>query len=377
MTVALSHVTTAADRRAFLDLPRALYAGDDVWIEPLRMELKQRLSPTKNSFFRRADAALFLAKRGRDVVGRISAQIDRQAHPGEHPEGNFGFYEAVDDAAVAAALFGAAEEWLRARGVKKIVGPYNFRLEDPAPGFLIHGFEHRPMFMSPYSKPYYVAQAVAAGFSEAMQLNAFAVHQDFVFPQWLKDLDAKASRIPGLRVRCLEKSRIYQEAEIIRVIFNEALKDNWGFVPFSEKQVRAMARDLGRICDPRIILIAEVYGRPVGVVINLPNLNDLFYDCHGRLFPKGLYRVLFRKQDIHGLRGYALAVLNEYRGKGLGVHLIAESWRHGDVAGYTYGEITWVLGNNTGMNELAQGFGGEAQKRYSVMEKMLDYEREK
>lgn len=371
MGVAITAVTSAAGRRAFLDLPRALYAGSAAWIEPLRMELKQRLNPRKNSFFRRADVALFLARRGREVVGRVSAQIDRHAHPGERPEGNFGFYEAVDDAAVAAALFGAAEEWLRAREVRKIVGPYNFRLEDPAPGFLVQGFEHRPMFMTPYSQPYYVAQATAAGFREAMQLNAFAVRQDFQFPPWLKALDEQASQIPGLRVRCLEKSRIYQEAELIRVIFNEALKDNWGFVPFSEKQVRAMARDLGRICDPRIILIAEVEGRPVGVVINLPNLNDLFYDCRGRLFPKGLYRMLLRKRDIHGLRGYALAVLHEYRGQGLGVHLIAESWRHGDRAGYTCGEMTWILGSNTGMNDLALGFGGQPQKRYTIVEKTI------
>ncbi len=370
MTVAIEPVTTATDRRAFLNLPRALYAGDAAWIEPLRMELKQRLSP-KSSFFRRAEAALFLAKRGADVVGRISVQIDRHAHPGEHPEGNFGFYEAVDDVEVASVLFGAAEDWLRARHVNKIVGPYNFRLEDPAPGFLAHGFDHPPCFMMPYSKPYYLAQAERAGFQPAMQLNCFSVRADFQFPQWIKDLDDQARGIPGLHVRCINLKRVYAEAEVIRHVFNEALRNNWGFIPFSEKQVQAMARDMGRIADPRIILIAEVDGRAVGVVINLPNLNDIFYDCRGRLFPKGLYRMLFQKKRIHSLRGYACAILDEYRGKGLGVHLIAESWRRGLAAGYTQGEITWVLGNNTGMNDLAQGFGGTPDKRYSVMEKAV------
>ncbi len=372
MSISLHEIQSTADRRAFLDLPRALYANDSAWIEPLRMELAQRLNPKKNSYFRRAEAALWLAKRGAEIVGRITAQIDRHAHPGEHPEGHFGFYEAIDDANVAAALFGVAEEWLRARNVKKIVGPYNFRLEDPAPGFLAHGFEHRPMFMMPYTKPYYIAHAERAGFQPAMQLNCYSVRAHFQFPPWLQARDEEAQRIPGLRVRPIDLKRVYAEAEIIRQIFNEALKDNWGFVPFSEKQVRAMARDMGRIADPRIILIAEVHGKPVGVVINLPNLNDILYDCGGRLFPKGLYRLLFCKKDIQSLRGYAFAILEAYRGQGLGVHMIAESWRRGLASGYLHGEITWILGNNTGMNELAEGFGGVADKRYLIVEKSME-----
>ncbi len=371
MAILVTPVSSAADRRAFLNLPRRIYANEKCWIEPLRVEIAQRLNPRKNSYLRRAEVTQLLARRAGDVVGRITAQIDRGAHGNDATEGSFGFYEAVDDEEVGVALFEAAESWLRARGITKIVGPYNFRLEDPAPGFLAHGFEHKPTFMMPYSMPYYLDQAKRAGFSEVMRLKSYSVSSDFVFPDWIKERVERAWKIPELKVRPFDMKNLYAEAEIIRNIFNVALRNNWGYVPFSKSQVRAMARELKFLADPEIILLAEVGERPVGVVINLPNFNDIFHDCRGRLFPKGLYRMLFRKRDIVSMRGYAFAILPEYQSRGLGVLLIAESWRRCIAAGYTRGEITWILGSNSGMNELAEGFGGNPEKEYSLVEKHI------
>lgn len=372
MPITIHPVETWCDRRAFFNLPRALYANDACYIEPLRIELKERLNRKKNPFFRHGDAEFFLAKRGKEIVGRISAQIDHAAHPGENPgEGNFGFYEAIDDADVAQALFGAAGEWLTARRCAKMVGPYQFRLEDPAPGFLQSGHEKLPTFMMPYTKSYYVAQARANGFSTTMELNAYAVTKEAPPPESVQSKAREAAQIAGMRVREFNMARLYDEAEILRAIFNESLKNNWGYVPMSQSQVRAMVKNLKMLADPRIVLIAEVAGRPIGAVINLPNFNDIFADCRGRLFPKGLYRMLLRRRDIRGLRGYAFAILPEYQHHGVGCLLLAESWRRGEAAGYTYGEITWILGSNTPMNEIAQGLGGAPAKQYVLMGKSL------
>lgn len=370
--ITIHPVTTWFERRAFLNLPRALYADDACYIEPLRLELAARLNRKKNSFFRRGEAELFLAKRGRDIVGRISAQIDRAAHPGDAPrEGNFGFYEAIDDADVARALFGAASGWLHARRCEKIVGPYQFRLEDPAPGFLQTGHDRLPVFMMPYTKAYYVAHARANGFATTMELNAYAVTKEAPPPESVQCRAREAAAIPGMRVREFNMARLYDEAEILRTIFNASLKNNWGYVPMTVPQVRAMVKNLKMLADPRIILIAEVAGSPVGAVINLPNFNDIFADCRGRLFPKGLYRMWCRRRDIRGLRGYAFAILPEYQHQGVGCLLLEQSWARGSAAGYTYGEITWILGSNRGMNEIAQGLGGNPAKQYVLMGKIL------
>lgn len=372
MTLQVRPVCSLRERRDFLNLPRAIYADSPAWVEPLRIELRMRLNPEKNPYFRHGAAELFMAYQNGRPVGRVSAQLDRVGTEGDPPrEGHFGFYECVEDAGVSRALFSAAADWLGARRVPKIVGPYNFRLEDPAPGFLSHGFEKRPMFMMSYSKPYYLKQAEAFGFSKVMELKSYDVSRSRPIPQMVWDRADKAAAIPGMRVREISMKHMYDEAEIIRGIFNESLKGNWGFVPFSAAQARAMARDLKMLADPRIILIAEVDDRPVGAVINLPNYYELLWDCKGRLFPKGLYRMTFHKKRIHSLRGYAMAVLPDYQSQGVGTLLLAESFNRGGRAGYDTGEVTWILGSNTSMSELTQAFGGIEDKRYTIVEKNL------
>lgn len=372
MTVTVKPVRTKQDFRAFLNLPRAIYSSNSAWIEPLRMELKQRLNSKKNSFYRKGEAALFLARRGDAIVGRVSAQIDRAANPGDAPsEGHFGFYEAINDVEVGTALFDAVGAWHRERKTQRIIGPCNFRLEDPAPGFLVRGQAHRPTFMMAYSPPYYVAQAEAAGYSQVMGLHAYNVTKAAGMPRAFVERSKEAAKVPGLRIREISMQRLDEEVEIIRNVFNASLKDNWGFVPISTSMARGMARDLKRLADPRVILIAEVDGQPVGAVINLPNYNDILHDCRGQIFPKGLYRILCCKKDIRGLRGYAIGVLPEYRKHGLACLFIYESWIRGLEAGYTYGEITWILGSNKGMNDIAGFLGGHEQKAYCLVEKLF------
>ncbi|PIR20700.1 MAG: hypothetical protein COV45_03875 [Deltaproteobacteria bacterium CG11_big_fil_rev_8_21_14_0_20_47_16] len=372
MTIDVRPVRTAKERRDFLNVPRCIYACDAAWVEPLRIELKTRLNPEKNPYFRKAESEMFVAYQDGRAAGRITAQIDRAAFPGDAPkEGHFGFYECVNDIAVSQALFSAATEWLKKQRAQKIVGPYNFRLEDPAPGFLTHGFDKRPMFMMAYSKPYYLKQAEAFGFSTVMELKSYAVSKDRYIPQEIQEKASVAAQIPGMTLREIDMKRMYDEAEMIGSIFNESLKNNWGFVPFSKAQVRAMARDLKMLADPRIILIAEVDGKPVGAVINLPDYHDLFWDCRGRLFPKGLLRMTFQKKKIRGLRGYAMAILPEYQKQGVGTLLLNESFVRAIPAGYTHGEITWILGSNHAMSDLSQVFGGIEDKCYTIVEKSL------
>ncbi|MBI4239203.1 MAG: hypothetical protein HY696_12420 [Deltaproteobacteria bacterium] len=367
LPISVEQVRTWWQQRRFLALPWRLYRTDPAWVAPLRLELAQRLNRKKNPYFRKGDAALFLARRGREVVGRISAQVDAVGAP----SGAFGFYEAIDDPTVAQALLTAASEWLRVRGVQKMVGPCNFRLEDPAPGFLTEGFEHRPTFMMAYSKPYYPAQMEAAGLQTVMDLHAYRGDKDHPLPSTLIERAAVADRIPQFQVREIQMDRLYAEAELLRALFNEGLKNNWGFVPFSSAHARKMAHDLRLLADPRIILIAEVAGRPVGAVINLPNFNDLFADCNGRLFPKGFYRMWRCRNRIQGIRGYAIAILPEYQKHGVGCLLLRESFARAVVAGYTYGEISWILGSNKGMNDLAVFTGSQRQKAYRLYEQRL------
>ena len=133
----------AADLRRFIDLPYRLHRGDPTWVAPLRMDVRAILDRRRNPFFEHAEAEYYLAERDGAVVGRIAA-IRNDAHGAFHPEerhvGFFGFFECVNDQAVADALFGAAAAWLKDRGLTTLRGPTSFSTNDEC-GLLVDGFD--------------------------------------------------------------------------------------------------------------------------------------------------------------------------------------------------------------------------------------------
>ncbi len=370
--ITIEKVDDRQKQKAFIDFPWGLYRDNPTWIPPLKYELKQRINIQKNSFLRPERGELILAKREGRIVGRMSVSMDAaNAKKSEGATGNFGCYEAIDDVHVGMALMEYGTAWLRKRGVSKVLGPIHFRLEDPYPGFLVEGFEHAPYFMMTYSAPYYDDQMMAMGFTPSMNLHAYEVSAERKLPKKFIERAAEAEKIPGIHLRNINMKCLHEEAELIGDIFNEALRKNWGHVPFTKRHIHRMASDLKMLADPRIIFISEVDGRAVGAVINLPNYNDILYDLNGSLFPRGFTRILFQKKRIKSLRGYAMGVRDEYQGSGVGCLMVRESFASGIKVGYERGEVTWVLGSNQSMNKLSEWMGGNRNKTYRLYEKYL------
>lgn len=370
--ISIQPVKSKKDFNDFIKFPWKLYKDTPNWVPPLKYELKKRLNPQKASFFRRGKGALLLAKNGSEVVGRISVSIDKNnLEKSEGREGNFGCFEVIDDPDVTRALFDFGFDWLIKNGVTKVVGPIHFTLEDPYPGFLVEGFDEKPYFMMTYSMPYYADHMQKLGLETAMDLYTYEVSKERPVSDGMICKARETSKIEGLTLRNLNMKRLYDDAEIISDIFNEALRNNWGHVPFSKNYARRMARDLKLLADPRIVFIAEVKGRPVGAVINLPNHNELLGDLNGNLFPRGIMRILLKKKRIKSLRGYAIAVRDEFRGSGLASLMVKKSFEDGIKAGYEKGEITWILGSNKSMNNLAEFMSGNRNKTYRLYQRSL------
>ncbi len=134
-------VSSPAELKRFIRLPARLYAQDPNFVPQLEMERLDALQPGRNPYFEHAEAQFFLAVRGGRDVGRISAHVDRLVK--DPAIGHFGLIVAEDDAAVFAALFAAAESWLRERGKSKVLGPFNLSINEET-GLLIEGFDTPP-----------------------------------------------------------------------------------------------------------------------------------------------------------------------------------------------------------------------------------------
>ncbi len=362
-------VSSRRELRRFIDLPYRLYAGNPLWVPPLRLTERARLNRRKNPFFEHADLQPFLAWDGGRVRGRIAAIHDRLHHE-THRENLslFGFFEA-DGPDVAAALLAAVERWARERGLEAVRGPLSPSLHDVA-GLLIDGFDDPPFLMMPFNPPEYAGYIEGAGYSKAKDLYAWVFDVPREAPAWLERLAAYAARRHGLEVRPLDRSRFAEQIIAFHSIYSRAWQDNWGFVAPTEREFQHMARDLNQIADPRLAVSVLMRGEVVAFAVVLPDLNQVLPGTNGRLFPLGLYRFLTRTRRIDQIRLALLGVVPEARGKGAYAVMLGELYRRAiDIGTFRRCEASWVLEDNDEVNRACEQFGGKRYKTYRIYQK--------
>jgi GNAT superfamily N-acetyltransferase len=330
------------------------------------------LSRTRNPFFAHAEAEYFVA-RGPDggVVGRIAAIANHahaRAHPDERHVGFFGFFESVDDQAVADALLAAAAGWLGSRGLRVLRGPMNFSTNDDC-GLLVDGFDSPPVLMMPHNPPYYRRLLERAGCTKAMDLLAYQGSGDTV-PQRLADAAARLAGRLRVTLRPLSMRRFWAEVDLIKQLYNRAWDANWGFIPMTDDEMTHLAKQLKPVVVPELVVLAYARDQLVGFAIALPDYNvALRANRSGRLLPFGFIRLLRKRRHIARARVLTLGVVREHRRTGVDALLYEWIWRHGNARGYTWCESSWILETNTAMRNALERMGFSVYKTYRVFDR--------
>lgn len=373
----VSPVAGRSDLAAFIQLPKRLYRGQKGYVAPLDMERAEALSPKTNPFFDHAEVQLFLARRDGKVVGRISAQIDKlhqQKYGGS--TGHFGFLDAEDDPAVFSALIAAAEAWLKSKGVVRAVGPLSFSTNEEI-GALIEGFDALPMLLMPFHLPYTARHIEAEGYAKTKDVVAYHLHKDEYKPLGSKRMLARAADESGVIVRNIDMKRFQAEIETVIDIFNDAWADNWGMVPFTEKEMAAAAKGLKLLIDPKMVVIAEQNGEAAGMMVCLPNLLEAARDLDGKLLPFGLPKLLYRLKTnkVRSGRIPLMGIRRKHHGTILGATLLPLMFEKLRVRFLERNlerlEMSWILEDNTAMRRVLEGIGGKVYKTHRVYEKAL------
>ncbi len=363
-------VSTDDERKKFIEFPYTHYADNDVWVPPLKMDQKKLIDTEKNPFYYNAEIALFIAEHNGEIAGRISAVVDHRFN--EHhgtKTGHFGFFECIDDQETANWLFRVAEDWLRDKGMTDVLGPASPGMMDTV-GTLVEGFDKQPFLLMPYNKPYYEKLIKGAGYAKEMDLLAFLVQKKEIdLSRFERASQIVYKRNPGLKIRELDMKNIEEDVEIIRNIYNEAWKNNWGFLPLTKEELQATAKDFKMILETKYAHIAEVDGKPVAFSVALLDYNQIFKEMNGKLFPTGIFKFLFGKKKIDRLRTALLGVIPEYRGKAIDALLTQEAIKKS--SGIVSSELSWVLETNTEMIRLAERIGGKLDKTYRMFRKEL------
>jgi len=357
--------------KAFVKFPWHIYKNDPAWVPPLIGEMLKLLSPKKNPFWEHADAAFFMAFKGKQPVGRIAAILNHR-HNEFHNEktGFFGFFESIDDKGVSSALYNAAEEWLAAKGMNAIRGPANPSSNDDW-GFLLEGYNKPPTVMMPYNPEYYHDLTKAAGYAKVKDLYAFFMDKTVDAADKAIRVAEIAKRKTGVKIRPLDMKNMDRELKIIKEVYNSAWELNWGFVPMTDAELDHLAADLKKIAIPDLVLIAEVDGKPAGISVAIPNINELLIKMNGRLFPFGWLKFLLGFRKIKRVRIIIMGVIKEFRKRGIDAVFYVDTYNIGKKLGFSEGEMGWMLEDNDMMNRTLEMFGAHLYRRYRLYEKKL------
>ncbi len=370
--IQIQMVKSKADIRDFVEFPKRLFQNDPNWIDPLDMDVKQFISD-KHPFRLHGEGQPLLARRNGEVVGRLLVSVDPRFNEQQQTRtGCFGMFHSVDDQEVADRLLEAAADWVAKRGLTKLMGPIDYSTNYPT-GLLVEGFDTPPRILMNHHARYYADLFHRFGLRKVKDLYAWWFDEsNLIDQQWKARVDKMAERF-GVTIRPLATNDFDADIECCRNLYNEAWKDNWGFVAMTKAEFGDLAHNLKKIAKPQMMLIAEVNGEPVGFAITIPDINEAIAPLGGRLMrfgiPWGLVRLILRIRKISTARLAALGVLEGYRRRGVAEMLIQKTFDYGiKVCGYSGAELSWTLEDNDMINRSIRRVGGRLYKTYRIYE---------
>ena len=373
--IEVSEVTTRHERDAFIKFQWEIYPNDPAWVPPLIIERKAFLDRKHHPFYRHGDAALFLARKNGKIAGRIMASDDPNYNSVYQSNiGCFGLFESIDDRDVAAALFEAAADWLRKRGRTEIMGPIDYSTNYTC-GLLVQGFEHPPTVLTTHNPPYYERLIDNCGFSKVIDFFAWWFSDPSAATARLRKLAARLEPRARFRIRRANLRNLEAEAANFLRIYDEAWKDNWGFVPFTEAEFGYMAAEMKPLLRDDFTAVAETDGEAIGFALCLPDINVALKKMRGRLttfgIPIGLARLFYYKSRIRKARYIAMGVRPQFRRLGVAEMMVLRIMEAGMVKCGFQAELSMTLENNVMINRFIQSIGAHRYKTYRIYRKQL------
>jgi GNAT superfamily N-acetyltransferase len=371
--IKITPVRTARQRRIFLTFPWNIYRGDPLWVPPLLSERLKLIDPQTGSFFKDGFAELFIAWQDGHPVGTISCAEDTTAtRTRGFGECQLGFFECVQDYAVAEALFTHAREWAAAHGHTRIIGTFNLDREESR-GILVEGRDLPPVSYCGHNPPYYQSFFERYGFEKMGEDGlAYAVDLDLGSPpiQHLRRLADKIRSRKKILVRGGHLDDIQGEIDRIVELQNRGLAHMADFTPYTRSDIEAMILPVLDVIDPELILFAEVDGKTVGWFPGVPNMNEVLIHLNGLRHPWDYLRLLrYGRLKPRCVAVKSVAVVPEFWDTGVGVLLFAEMARRASAKGYRWVDLSLTGEDNLDTFPLAHRMGAKIYKRYRFYQK--------
>jgi len=359
------------------------YRGHPRWVPQLNADLlgsrllgEPGLLTPAHPYHRSAKATHFLARRDGATVGRVSTLIhDRFDHHYGVRLAFFGFFEAIDDEAVAHALLDAAAAWARARGAATLRGPGEYaNVTHERQGCLVDGFEHDVYLEQTWNPPYYARLIESYGFVRAMDYHAYLVDLTKPLPDKLYRTAAAVEARRELRTRPMDMARFAEDVRLIVDIYNLAWAENWGFLPIEEWEADVLVRQLRPIIDPELVRFAYRGETPVAVLGAFPDPN-VWLRPRWRWYGDGdlvrLARLLTRRRRIDRARLMFFGIVPGRRCAGVDALLFREVAARFAQRGYRACDVSLLLDVNRRVIRSTEGMGGVRTRTWRIWDLRL------
>jgi ribosomal protein S18 acetylase RimI-like enzyme len=371
----IRRVRSSREQRAYLSLVRAPYADSPYWVHP-DVRILKGLLRGKTWLAARSEWQALLAEEGRRPVASLTAFLHRsfeEKHSGRI--GTIGFFEALPGHEGAVdSLFREAERWLASRGATRVWGPIN--------GHVLYGFgclenryAERPLVGTPYNPPEYPGHWWRQAYRPAPSFYSYRIDLTSERSRAAIDRALENPRLahqPVITLRSADLGSWQRELETFCDLHNSAFADNWGNAPLSHAEIWELLGPARSVVDPELVWIAETGGKAVGLVLCMPDLNEVFAKAAAPPESlRGSLALLRHRRRITRGGLLVLGVLREARGRGLGQTLAARALKRMIARGMTDAEYCLVLESNTPSQLVARRLGGEQTKRYLMFEKLL------
>ena len=323
--------------------------------------------PKKNKSFRHGEATRWILKDndGR-LTGRIAAYANRKyKNKGdEAPVGGIGFFDCINNQEAADMLFDVARYWLQQKGFGAMDGPVNFGERDRWWGLVVQGFQE-PMYGMNYNPPYYQALFENYGFRLYFNQVCFGMNPQLPMSKKVQDRHAAYANRPEFKAVHIDKTRLEKFAVDLTTVYNKAWAGHGGLRELKKDQVIAMFKQMKPVMDEKIIWFAYHKEEPIGMFVNLPDLNQWFKHLNGQFGLLQKLRFLWIKKTKPNKKftGILFGIVPEFQGKGIDAFMINEASKTIMNLSYTEYEMQWIGDFNPRMINVAEGLGDVSRSR--------------
>jgi len=348
-----------------------MYAEDPYWVPPLEKHVLAALDTQRHPFWSHAKRALFLAEKDGRVAGRICAHIDyNYVACWKEQIGSFGFFECIDDIALARALFSAATAWLKQNNMHSVRGPMNPTASTDF-GFRSDVPSCPPTFLMSHNPPYYIPFAEACSFSVAKRLYAY--QKDCKLsptPDPIYRFAARIKRNPRISLRYVSLAHFEKYIRDITDIYNDSWSEHWAYSPVSYEEMLHDFNTLKPFWKKEMSIIVYYDNIPAGMTICVPDINELLIRLNGRLNIPGIIRAALFRKRFSRCRSILLGFKKQFQGLGLPALVYCEAEPFIRKT-YSFVECSWIHEDDHDMLSLVKALGMSQCAAYAVMERQL------